>query len=256
MKHIHTSKNSAFTLIELLVVIAIIAILAGMLLPALAKAKARAQRISCVNSLKQVGTAFRLYANDYEGKYPHSVSNYGALPLTAPASVPWSWYQMAGNELSSPRILVCPSDGDKIAAQDFNEGNTTSSFRNAKNQNNATSYFYGTEAREDDPNLFVTGDRNLTVGGTSDTDMGATGGTLIKTTVTTINTGILSNPNTLNANDFKAIPVRWSTGLHDKAGNVGFSDGHVEQLTSGKLREAMQNAHNSSGARIGIAYPN
>jgi prepilin-type processing-associated H-X9-DG protein len=152
--------------------------------------------------------------------------------------------------------LVCPSDGEKTAAQDFNEGNTTSSFRNNANQNKATSYFYGTEAREDDPNLFVTGDRNLTAGGDSDTDMGTTGGTLIKSTTVTINNGIIRTTATLTKNDFNTIKVRWSTGLHDKAGNVGFSDGHVEQLTSGKLREAMQNAHNSSGAYIGIAYPN
>jgi prepilin-type processing-associated H-X9-DG protein len=207
-------KDGGFTFIDLLIVLGTVAMLVtlGLVWNNRFGTRCSASRINCVSNLKQAGLGFRIWSNDHEDKFPWLLSTNagGTLEYTQPNEV-FRHFEIASNELNSPKILVCPRDTNRVRAHAFGTiPKGLSNYVIGFGGNTNLSYFAGLTADENLPGTILSGDRTITTNGQ-----------------------IMSGVATIT--DRRSLA--WAKGIHPDSGNIGLADGSVALLSSRELRD-------------------
>jgi len=189
-------RNQALTRVEVSAIAAVTCALLCVALVWAVQAWRRAKSICCVCNLEQVSLSFLTWKGDHYGEFPMqvSVTNGGAMELVINGKNVWPAFQVMSNELSTPKVLVCPRDANRRYATNFASGFGDSNI----------SYFVNLDATGTDPHRLLCGDDNLTVDGARALS------------------GILN----LWTNSI----IAWTKERHDGLGNIGLADGSVRQV--------------------------
>jgi prepilin-type N-terminal cleavage/methylation domain-containing protein len=200
------NRKRGMTLIELCVVLVVVGFITIWFISAYQNhtyARNRILRIQCVNNLKQVGLAFRVWEGDHGDKYPMAVSekNGGTMEFITGQNA-FRHFQVMSNELSTPIILNCPSDDRGVLTHNWNISNSN------------LSYFVGVDAAETNAQMILSGDYNITNGNA-------------------LRDGMMA----LTTNQ----PLGWTVEIHKNVGNLLLADGSVQQMSVTGLRAAVAN---------------
>jgi hypothetical protein len=249
-------RQRAFSLLDTLVIIAVCVILAAILLSA--RAKAVVQRINCIINPNQCRLPFKTWVLDNGDKYPMGVlatnggpaaninEDAGFMGKDPPAIFLFEIFGTMSNELSTPKLLICPQD-QRTAITNFNMqhphwdgGAAAYDFCNVN-----LSYFVGLHGTEETPEMFLAGDRNIintTVNGSATMPSLNGSGSGNNPYGNSSPSNVIGGSYWAMGTNFasNAVTPAWTPSVMHTVCNVGLCDGSVQELSSSRLRMQLQ----------------
>lgn len=223
MRAFKQSGSRGLTIWEVVIVLALFGLIISLLLPSTGRPRTKATRINCISNLKQVGLATRIWAGDHEDRLPVDVStNEGGLSELSGQLLASDIFRILSNELSVPKVVLCPSDLERQEADSF------TSLTDAN-----VSYFISLDALDTHPDVILAGDRNLSTNATAKYPR------------------LLSG---LERMDASRPGLGWTKALHEHEGNVALADGSALQVDSERLGNQLQLA--DTGFTNRVLFPN